>query len=469
MITHSDMKSALLSLAALLAMAPPLARAYTGAGNAEATMTFDAAIRFDSSRAPTAEEATAEIELQVKHLFGGMTNAARPAVPKNDHRITIRSILPVAGRAESFEASYRYEGTVAMSDGAGTTYELYLPLHPRTIATDAVEANGPATPLACTDESEPQAEYFWYFWSPERVGCRLAEGRDYVRVTASFAWKSDRHAFAPTYPEYARLVQTRDGAKVIPLTVLIGKFDGATSSKPLRSQDPGAVQFASMRSELLALGFAEREIPKRDLKAVAKAGKKDGEIKRGKWISGYPYARLYTKETPAGRMEVRLFYGDSTDAGSNAFFALYQDALKRDAIMIYDGHSGLGDYLSLANLKKDRGMTPKSDASIYQIFFFNSCTSYAYYNDSYFRWKASAADPTGTKQLDILTNGLSTGYTDGDTNMILVKAVHAWATGGERASYAKITKLLSLGNLIGVNGDEDNASPAPSAAAAPSI
>ncbi len=446
------------SACALFAAIPLFAQAYTGAGNAETTMTFDAAIRLDSHRAPLAEDAKKAIEFQVKYLFGSMTNSDRPAVPKNDHQIVITSTLPVSGHEDVYEVSYHYTGTVLMTAGPIAPYSLYLPLHAETIATDAVAENDPSTPNACTDDTDPEPEYFWYFWSPDREGCKLALGRDYFRLTATFAWKAGASA-AETYPEYDRLVQMREGKKVIPLSVLIGKFDDGTSSKPLRSRDPGAEQFASMRKEMLDLGFSESKISKEDMKAIAKAGKIDGEIKRSKSISGYPYASLFSKETPAGRLEVRLFYGNSTDTGSSGFFALYQDALKNDAMMIYDGHSGLGDYLSLENLKKDRGMTPVSDPSIYQVFFFNSCTSYAYYNDSYLQWKASATDPKGTKQLDILTSGLSTGYTDQDTNMVLVKAVHSWATRGERTSYAKITEKLSFGNLIGVNGDEDNSRP----------
>jgi hypothetical protein len=455
---HWAMTRYFISACALLAAVPFVARAYTGAGNAEATMTFDAAIRIDSPRAPLAEDAKKAIEVQVKHLFGSMTNSPRAAVPKNDHSIEITSTLPVSGQGSVFEISYHYTGTVLMTSGPIEPYSIYLPLHPESIATDAVTENSPSTPNACTDETDPQPEYFWYFWSPDREDCKLALGRDYFRVTARFEWKTEA-SIAPTYPEYDRLVQTRDGKKVIPLTVLIGKFDNGASGKPLKSRDPGAEQFASIRSELLGLEFSETKISKRDMKAIAKAGKADGEIKRGRSISGYPYASFFTKETPAGTLEVRLFYGNSTDTGSNGFFVLYQDALKNDAIMIYDGHSGLGDYLSLENLKKDRGMTPVSNPSIYQVFFFNSCTSYAYYNDSYLRWKASPSDPKGTKQLDILTNGLSTGYTSSDTNMVLVKAVHAWAMKGQRTSYGAITELLSLGNLIGVNGDEDNSRP----------
>ncbi len=460
MITHQVMSRILPSFSALLTFFPLLAHAYTGAGNAEATMTFDANLRFESRVAPTEAEARAEIELQVKHLFGGMTNAIRPAVPKNDHVLTITSTLPVSGRTDTFEVSYHYSGTVVMTAGASGYYTLYLPIRPRTIATDAISANNPDSPNACTDAGETDPEYFWYFWSPERAGCRLVEGRDYVRVNAAFTWKTDpTSGKTKTYPEYDRLVQSRDGKKIIPLSVLIGKFDGNAPGRPLKSKDPGAEQFAKLRAQLIEMGFSESEIKKKDMKAIMRAQKKDGEIRRGSSVSGYPFARLFTKETREGTLEVRLFYGDSADASASAFFVLYEDSLKNDAMMVYDGHSGLGDYLSLENLKKDRGMTPKSDPSIYQIFFFNSCTSYAYYNDSYFRWKASAADPKGTKQLDILTNGLATGYTDRDTNMVLIKAVHAWATTGARESYAEITNLLSLGNLIGVNGDEDNARP----------
>ncbi|MBS1963821.1 MAG: hypothetical protein JST04_16545 [Bdellovibrionales bacterium] len=452
------MKSARASLcAAALLLASPFAHAYTGAQNLEATMTFEAKIELDLGRAPTEREARAEVELQVKHLFGAMTNAESPGVPKNDHRIEIVSILPAPKSRDRFEIAYRYAGTVLMKSDRREGFTLYLPTNPHTIAEDAVAENSAGTPNACTDEDDSGPEYFWYFWSPEREGCRLVEGRDYLKVTATVAPKNEARdpVKDPTFPEYERLAQTRGGKKVIPISVLIGKFESSASGKPLRSRDEGAQQFAKMRGQLLAMGFAESEITKKEIKAIAKLAKEHGELERAN-VGGYPFARLFSKETREGTMEVRLYYGDSSDQGAKGFFILYQDALQHDAVVIYDGHSGLGDYLSLANLKRDRGISPAADPSIYQIFYFNSCTSYAYYNDAYFRWKASATDPRGTKQLDIITNGLATGYTTQDTNMVLVKAVHAWATEGRRANYTELANLLELENLTGVNGDEDN-------------
>lgn len=433
--------------AAALLLASPFAHAYTGAENREATMTFAAKLELDG--APSEREARDEIELQVKHLFGAMTNADSPGVPKNDHRIEIVSFLPAPKSRGRFEVAYRYVGTVLVKADRREGFTLYLPTSPRTIATDS--------PKACTDADESEPEYFWYFWSPDREGCRLVEGRDYLKVTAEIAPKNEGRdpVKDPTFPEYERLAQIRGGKRVIPISVLIGKFESGTSGKPLRSRDEGARQFAKMRAELLAMGFTESEITKKEIKAIAKLARERGELERAN-VGGYPYARLFAKETREGTMEVRLYYGDSTDQGAKGFFILYQDALQHDAMVIYDGHSGLGDYLSLANLKRDRGISPAADPSIYQIFYFNSCTSYAYYNDAYFRWKASKADPKGTKQLDIITNGLSTGYADQDTNMVLVKAVHAWATEGRRSNYTALANLLELENLTGVNGDEDN-------------
>ncbi len=48
--------------------------------------------------------------------------------------------------------------------------------------------------------------------------------------------------------------------------------------------------------------------------------------------------------------------------------------------------------------------------SQYQIYGFFGCSSYGYYNLSYFASKASTADPDGTSNTDIITNGITGSF-----------------------------------------------------------
>ena len=75
----------------------------------------------------------------------------------------------------------------------------------------------------------------------------------------------------------------------------------------------------------------------------------------------------------------------------------------------------------------------------------------------YFSRKATDADPRGIKNLEILTNGLATFFTVmHNTNLEVLGAVEAWASGKASVSYQALAKHVDSGNLFGVNGDEDN-------------
>ncbi len=434
------------------------ASAYTGAENHEATLTFDGTVLIASSVPPTEKASREKIEAQLKFLFGPMTLSELSAVPKNDHRISEIFVDRSSEHSGKYLVRYRYTGTISVLNSAGTSYPVVLPFEPEAIFNQALEANGSENPNACTDAQDPDEQYFWYNWSPDRPGCKLTRDEQYYQVEGTLkALPSAQEIVGrETVPEYSRLVQTRDGKKIIPITLLIGTYAGNASRSPIKSKDPGAVQFDQLRNQFIGMGFSESEITRADLRNLTRAAKKRGEIPRGKWVNGYPFARKFEKETPSGTVSVRLFYGDSSEEGSSAFFVLYKDAIEHDALMIYDGHSGLGDYLSLEKIQRERRIKLVSNPEIYQIYYFNSCTSYAYYNDSYFAWKASPTDPRGTKQLDIITNGLATGYTTKDTNMVLVKAVLANAETGKITDYRTITSAIDTKNLIGVNGDADN-------------
>lgn len=66
-------------------------------------------------------------------------------------------------------------------------------------------------------------------------------------------------------------------------------------------------------------------------------------------------------------------------------------------------------------------------------------------------------DPKGSKNLDILTNGLSTYFnTIANSNFALLNAFDKYAQKGERTTYQQLAQQIDSDNLFGVNGDEDN-------------
>ena len=132
--------------------------------------------------------------------------------------------------------------------------------------------------------------------------------------------------------------------------------------------------------------------------------------------------------------------------------------------MIYSGHSGLGGHLDLASIEANLGEEIKFNTEKYQIFFFDSCTSYRYYNTQYLDRKITDLDPNGTKKLDLFVNGLSTLFSampDSVSGLVtsVEKAVGLAAEKKTYVSYQSIAKQIDSDNLFGIVGDEDNISP----------
>jgi hypothetical protein len=179
--------------------------------------------------------------------------------------------------------------------------------------------------------------------------------------------------------------------------------------------------------------------------------------------SASPTIEEFTFKAERAELKVFMFFGESgIDERSTPFHFAYRHALEKASVMIYDGHSGLGGHLDLDSIEAANQFQIKIPKDRYQIYFFNSCTSYSYYNTLYFEKKKTATDRKGSKNLDILTNGLET-YFDvmKSTNLALISAFKNWAEGKKSTSYQELAQEIDSDNLFGVNGDEDNPKRAP--------
>jgi hypothetical protein len=143
-----------------------------------------------------------------------------------------------------------------------------------------------------------------------------------------------------------------------------------------------------------------------------------------------------------------LLSDSSVGVQDETFVEYFSEALTTSQIVSYDGHSGLG-----GNLEYERFLANKLPG-FYQIFFFNGCSSYPYFNQMYFSQK-----PAGKKNLEVITAGLPTLTSTSTSNMMafLNPFVH-----GKVHSYQTLMRGIEKSNgeestyLMGVNGDEDN-------------
>lgn len=404
---------------------------YAGDGNVQAKLRFRGSVIFKSSERDHAleEQARGKIEEQLEYVFGPWQFALRSLKisPKKDHRI---SNLEIERKTRNeVEASYDYVGTIVINNPNATTAPVYLPIRPETFYAEARKVS---RGNYCTDSHYSSQGDFWYFWSPTRDRCKLRRGEHYHEFIGQVETLPNT---VETYPEYDRLVLDD---QTIPIWIFIG-LD--VSGNGVRGNDRHSyTEYQQIQQHLLRNGFQRTfESP----------------------VSQTNYRRLdYSKQTPRGTVQVKIFYGATalSDRSGVYFREHYREALARGSVVIYNGHSGLGGNLSLRGIQHADGVRPEIPADRYQLFVFNGCTTYTYYNTQYFERKMTEDDPAGTKNLDILTNGIE-GFFDGFDRVTLnvVDAVTDWAEGKRITNYQTLLREMNTRSyLTGINGDEDN-------------
>ena len=428
---------ATLILTTAFAQIPPQGqerKLYVGSNSTEATLEFAGAVQYESSRTPQEKTLRTVIESQLDHIVGPMSLAQYTAVPKGDHVVT--DVKVISKNGTTLTIGYKYSGTIVLQNGPKDTYPIYLPVNPATIYATAMV--GTINP--CTDDHYQTEGDFWYFWSPSREGCTLKEGKDYNIINA----KIKRFVNSKlTYPEYQNLPDENGN---ITVHVLFGMDDPTLNRNPLNSTDINAGNYRTFRNYLIKNGYTAKTWSDAEVNAIAKT--LDGAA---------PFVETIQK----GKLVYRFFYGPTgIDEEALGFHWFYKDALENASIMMYEGHSGLGGHLDLDSIESNLGETINFSKR-YQIYFFDSCTSYRYYNTAYFARKITAADPKGTKKLDIFTNGLSTLFdampaASEALAVALEKALNLAKDGKTFVSYQTLAKQIDSNNLFGINGDEDN-------------
>ena len=406
---------------------------YVGVNSHEATLTFNGQVEIVSIAPPSEQTARNAIQRQITHMFGPLTHGYNDqrAVPKTDNTISDIKIAAVGGK---YVASYQYKGTVVVEDGA-ETIDVPLPLEPASIwqtSSNLSRTSGGA----CADYSANQYS-FWYYWNPKGHGCQLKEGKDYAVFKGSLAKKENTKA---TFPEYKRLVNAKNE---VTIGVLMGTVEHhATDFNPNTTWDQNARNYLTLRDYLTSVGYVSSGQWTNEQIAKVAPGATTKEA----------YVETLTKEVNGVKVIVRMFFGATgIDEHAGPFHHFYADSVKNDSVMIYAGHAGLGRNLALGGIEQTSGVKIEIDPSKYQLFFFNACSSYPYYAKMYFDKKG------GTKNLDIITNGLLTYVSVIDSSSLAVlQSVDAYVSKGTKVSYQAMAKSMDSDNLLGVNGDEDN-------------
>lgn len=372
---------------------------------------------------PELEQAVSElIDLQLQHMYGAFTThpgfVDNPGIPSGDYKVEITDVEKVPNERYA-RITYSYDDIVVFSKklfqgGGATRINFVLPLDPVTIYRRGFPAAG-SRKNRCTDDHYNSEGDFWYFWNPYQEGCPIG-GEDLVAVQTDLTPLPMTRA---TYPEYARL----GTEELLQVSYIVGVDEN------FQSGDLGKRTFKDAFAGLQAAGFrATVDEPRR---------------KRLTFRSG-------AKRTA---VEMRLM-----DPNSVEFARETVRGLKTSDVFLYDGHSGLGGYLDPGRLMEDSGAKLTLPKDKYQIFIFQGCSTYAYYNTAFFKLKRSATDHKGTRNLDIVTTGIGAEFSVGaKVDVALLSNI----TMGARPTWQTILNKVRAAEgdasaLSHVNGDEDN-------------
>lgn len=402
---------------------------YVGVKSGEALVEFEHWVEIEASRTPSTNSLQYQVEQQLTHLFGPLSADEFPAVPKTDHQFKITDVRKVNN--STYKVSYIYKGHFVIRFGVDHQMDLALPNNPDKI----YEAGLVGVKNPCTDDHYQSEGDFWYFWNPSQPGCPLKEGRDYSIVSARVLRLPNT---SKTYPEYERL---KDSQGRISVSIFFGMDAPKPKPDPYRSNDINASNYLRTQKSLAALGF----------KSIMRA---PGAI----YFEEHFEKKYSSNRSGVKSLLIKAYFGPTgISEDSEGFHRLLQQSLEGDALMIYDGHSGLGGHLDLESIEMSLRDKIKMPLERYQILFFNSCSSYPYYNTQYFARKITDQDQRGSKNLDILTNGLATYFhTIANSNFAMFQALDEYASTGAKKTYQELALAIDSGNLFGVNGDEDN-------------
>lgn len=421
-------------------------RGYTSAVGEQGLLEFDGYVNIPAFFTPPDDYALSHINYQLWNIFGALESAPVKGGPLMDSQITILAKDPIPGLKNSYRVSYHYKGTAVFQKAAGKQRQFLLPMpiNPVHFFETIITAGSNHCVTYSQYPQYADQGHFFYFWNPYLPGCELRKGRDYDEFSASFTPYPNTEL---SYPEYNRLPDARGEISV---SIFFGLETESKSKDPFATEnrDYNADIYQKLRDALTADAYLGRrwsaaEIAKISPKASLNA----------------PVVEEFFKDFKNGRsMRVRLFFG-STDFSqdSTAFQYFMKDAVENSSIIIYLGHSGLGGNLGIKAMEQKQHFRVRPAYDRYQIVAVNGCSSYGYYTQDFFNLKSSASDPSGAKNLDMITNGLVGSFAAGyKTSYVLLRAVEDWATGKTAKSYQRLAADLEDNALLGISGDSDN-------------
>ena len=298
------------------------------------------------------------------------------------------------------------------------TYKIVLPKD-----TTKLEAFNAKYDGKCgTNEYGP--DVFWHDFNPIAAGCTIDDA-DVTRSSARVT--KNKTVTTGKYPEYAKVWD--DGA--LNVVALFGYSD---SGGPSDAGEYEYNEFVRKSKELFpgAVSTETRATTSIHKDITLKGKVKVAGVMRDVSITSILIGSLYT-------------------AGAD-FDARYDPLSEKADLIVYNGHSELSKNTNA--LARKGKVAPKQ----YQLFFFDSCDTYAYLDTKLVdrrREVNGVDDPKGTKYLDVATNVLPSYFNNyAASSLSFVKALSERDT---PRTYNQIMTELPSDQVVVVTGEEDNA------------
>lgn len=346
--------------------------------------------------------------------------------PKLDHQIRIMNVSEdeTSTRLSSYvRVHYEYEGHFLI-ESSNDDLRIALPRRPLQ-----------EKDLACATDLAYGA--YFYYWNPNQPKCLLRRGQDYdvVKIDEIIDPPVEAFPFADQSPRYEDLIHHGR----IEIHYYIGEELGRGFWGPQVSLSDSAYAFRRVIRELRKLKFSPVKLD---------------SVLSANWFN--PTIKGFVLKTQRAEIFVQLVYGGSSfdvNDGIDDFHQEIARSYRLADVIIYSGHSGIGalgvsSAVTLKSLKlREVGALPEDK---YQIFFFNGCSSYSGYNQTFF-----AAKPSTLYNLNIFTTGVYSSPKNGHLPVALIEDIASWASSGLKKSYKELLMemkdRMSSDSMLGIN------------------
>lgn len=260
---------------------------------------------------------------------------------------------------------------------------------------------------SCTDSHYTGTGDFWYFYDPFRYGCTEL-GKAPLATEVELKIEPFATKKLDLTPRLPYLRGDNGNGDLFSIYVIHGFSEGVAVK-----DDDGRINFNEFDQYMHEQNFVETREPS------------------GSTVPLHIFKKQITLDN-GKKMNVEIKHmlvETAIESKSVAFAKFFKQAVEKADVILYGGHSGLGGYLDIPSLEAKSGKF-KFDPKKKQIFYFDSCSSYSYYLETF------AAEKTKAK-VDIITNGLTSYFET--SNAVLVQLMnHLLTTKTEDTPWSKI-------------------------------